>query len=235
MTISLLFVGKRNDPHCEKAVAFVRRHFREPQIHLALRGDPWSGQIDHWHGDYIISYLSPFVIPQSVLDRAGRAAINFHPGPPNYPGVGCTNFAIYNRDVEFGVTCHRMAARVDTGPIIAVRRFPLYPDDTVLSLTQRCYVSILELFHEIIAFVLDDKPLPRSDETWQRKPHRRHELDELCRITPDMPADEVARRVRAVTFPGAPGAFVEIHGHRFEHDATASPSPAGKQCRETLA
>ncbi len=187
---------------------FVLRHFSKPEIHLARRGDPWLDQIDQWQGDYIISYLSPFIIPKGVLDRANRAAINFHPGPPEYPGIGCTNFAIYNGETEFGVTCHHMAPRVDTGTIIEVRRFPLHPEDTVYSLTQRCYASILELFHEVITLILAGKPLPRSDEHWRRKPYRRHELDELCRITPDMPAEEVARRIRAVTFPGAPGATV---------------------------
>ena len=203
---------------------FVRRHFQEPQIHLARRGDPWPERLDGWRGDYIVSYLSPLIIPQPLLSRASRAAINFHPGPPEYPGIGCTNFAIYDGRTEFGVTCHHMAARVDTGPIIAVRRFPLHPDDSVHALTQRCYAAILALFHEIMAFVVAGTPLPQSDERWQRQPYRRRELDALCRITPEMPADEVARRVRAVTFPGAPGAFVEIHGYRFDYAATGDTS-----------
>lgn len=216
MTASLLLFGKADDPHCEEAVASVRRHFHDPQIHLTRRGDPWPDRFDDWRGDFIVSYLSPLIIPQSLLNRASRAAINFHPGPPEYPGIGCTNFAIYDGREEFGVTCHHMAARVDTGPIIAVRRFPLHSDDSVRALTQRCYTSILALFYEIMAVVVAGTPLPQSDEFWQRQPYRRHELDALCRITPDMPVDEVARRVRAVTFPGAPGAFMEIHGYRFE-------------------
>ena len=219
MSPSLLFVGKGEDPHCAKAVAFVRRNVSRPRIHLFRRGDPWPEEIDAWAGDYLVSYLSPLIIPGAVLDRAGRAAINFHPGPPEYPGTGCTNLALYAGETAYGVTCHHMAPRVDSGPIVAVRRFSVAPDESVWTLTQRCYRSILGLFFEIMDPILAGQPLPRSRETWRRRPSTRRELDELCRITPDMGSDEVARRIRAVTYPGAPGAFVELHGHRFVHAA----------------
>lgn len=84
----------------------------------------------------MISYLCPWILPEHLLERAKVASVNFHPGPPEYPGIGCTNFAIYNQEVIFGMTCHHMATRVDTGKIVAVRRFPLFPTDTVLSLTE---------------------------------------------------------------------------------------------------
>ena len=44
----------------------------------------------------------------------------------------------------------------------------------------------------------------------------RRELDELGRVTPDMHPDEIRRRVAAMRFPGAPGAFLELAGVRFE-------------------
>ena len=152
------------------------------------------------------------------MERAQRAAINFHPGPPEYPGIGCTNFAIYNGETTFGVTCHHMAAQVDTGSIVAVHRFPLAPSDSMLALTERCYDAILEMYLEISSLIAAAEPLPVAPDTWQRRPYTRRELNALCRVTPDMGADEVARRVRAVSYPGAPGAFIDLHGYRFAHD-----------------
>ncbi|MDP6785659.1 MAG: formyltransferase family protein [Rhodospirillales bacterium] len=215
MPPSLLMMGKKDDAHCAKAMQQARTLFGETEFRLARRGDEWPSDIDAWRGDYVISYLSPFIIPQALLQRARKAAINFHPGPPEYPGIGCTNFAIYNEETTFGVTCHHMAAAVDTGPIVAVRRFPLAPDDSVLTLTGRCYDAILEMFFEFTSLIAAGEPLPVSAETWQRRPYTRRELDALCRITADMEADEVARRVRAVTYPGQPGAFIEMHGYHF--------------------
>jgi methionyl-tRNA formyltransferase len=217
MTASLLFLGKQGDAYCQKAVQFVRENFADPDVYLSRRGEDWPEAASDWQGDYILSYLSPFIIPKGLLDRAKAAAINFHPGPPEYPGIGCTNFALYNNETTYGVTCHHMAPRVDTGAIIAVRRFDILPDDSVLSLTQRCYENLYNQFMDIIPKIIGAEDFPNSPETWTRLSYKRHELDALCRITPDMAADEIERRIRAVTFPGAPGAFVEIHGHRFTH------------------
>ena len=127
-------------------------------------------------------------------------AINFHPGPPAYPGIGCTNFAVYDGVDEYGVTCHHMLAKVDTGKIISVKRFPVYKTDTVFAITQRCYALILNQFFEIMDYIIQEKPFPDCDETWTRKPYLRKELNRLCRITPDMPIEEINRRIKATNF-----------------------------------
>lgn len=213
---SIFFIGKKNDYCCERAIEFIRLNFPKNDILTGKKGDRFPENARWWRGDYIISYLSPWVVPKHLLDKAKKASINFHPGPPEYPGVGCTNFAIYNNENSFGVTCHKMNPEVDTGEIITVRRFPLYETDTVYSLTQRCYGHMLSLFYDIMAIVLEDAELPQSKEPWRRKPFRRKELDDLCRITTDMSDDEVQRRIKAVTFPGAPGANIEIGGVNFK-------------------
>ena len=218
MKPSILFIGKKNDFYCEHAMEFIKLHFPENKILMGKRGEPFPEDTGCWKGDYVFSYLSPWVIPEYILNRADKASINFHPGPPDYPGIGCTNFAIYDNADTFGVTCHHMNPKVDTGQLIEVRRFPLYESDSVYSLTQRCYGYILALFYEIMSLILDGKELPQSEEHWKRNPHQRRELNELCRITPDMSKDEVRRRVKAVTFPGAPGAYIEIGGMKFNYE-----------------
>jgi methionyl-tRNA formyltransferase len=215
---SVLFVSKkREDPLAQDALAFIPQHFRDAQIVLGTRGDPLPESIRGWRGDYLVSYLSPWIIPQCVLDKARVAAINFHPGPPEYPGIGCYNFAIYDRVATYGVTCHRMAAAVDTGRISAVRRFPVFPSDDVLSLAKRSSAHLLLLFYEVMSVILCGNPLPESDETWQRRPYTTPEMYDLFRITPEMPEAEVERRVKAAQYPGWPGAFVELGGQRFYH------------------
>lgn len=215
---SVLFIGKKNDPYCEQAGKFLLNNFSNLEMVFGARGDPFPEEYKLWQGDFIISYLSPWIINETLLQRAGQS-INLHPGPPEYPGIGCTNFAIYNGEKTFGVTCHHMLPRVDTGPIIAVRRFPLFQSDTVYSLTQRCYAHILVLFYEIMGGIILGEELPEAGEHWKRKPYRRSELNALCEISPDMPEDEIRRRVRATTFPGMPGPFVRVGGYRFILDA----------------
>jgi methionyl-tRNA formyltransferase len=220
------FVGKDGDPHCAVAADFLRQHSTDPLICFGKRGDPLPPALETWHGDLLISYLSPWIIPAAILERAENAALNFHPAPPQYPGIGCTNFAIYDGAREYGVTCHHMNPKVDTGAIVAVRRFEVLPGDTVYSITQRCYTSMLPLFYEVMTQWLRGGTLPTRTESWGREPYRRSELNALCRVTACMDKDEIRRRVKATSYPGAPGAYVELAGIRFAAPETATEEKA---------
>ncbi len=216
MASSILFFGKKGDHYCTLAADFIRQHFCETQIHMGEKGMPFPEDAFEWQGNYIISYLSPWIIHEKILNRADSASINFHPGNTYYPGIGCTNFAIYDQSDVFGVTCHHMAPKVDTGPVIVEKNFRVFPDDTVFSLTQRCYAHIFSLFFDIISDILMGRELPRSEAEWKRQPYTRKELNDLCRLTLSMSAEEMERRIRAVTFPGAPGAYLLLNGRRYE-------------------
>lgn len=218
MKAKILFFGKENDFYCQKAIDFIKQHFPDNTIIKAKRGQPYPHEMQSWEGDYIISYLSPWVIKENLLNRANKASINFHPGPPEYPGIGCTNFAVYDKVQTFGITCHHMLPKVDTGKIIQVDRFPLYETDSVYSLTQRCYAHILDMYYKIMEYIIKDKELPVSNEKWMRKPYKRKELNELCKINSNMDLDEVKRRIKAVTFPDAPGAYIEFDNMKFIYD-----------------
>ena len=104
-----------------------------------------------WKGEFIFSFRSLYVLPQSLLDRASVAAINFHPGPPEYPGGGCTNFALLNDESMYGVTAHLMDQYIDNGKILMVERFPVSIDDNIVSLTRRThqnyFLSLLSLLN----------------------------------------------------------------------------------------
>jgi methionyl-tRNA formyltransferase len=198
--IKVLFICKADNQYATAAAEFVRHHFANAQIVFSSRTEPFPEYLREWRGDLLISYLAQWILPSELIGNAKIAAINLHPGPPSYPGIGCTNFAIYNGEKEFGVTCHHMLAKVDSGSIIAVRRFPILEKDTVWTLTQRCYVEILHLFLGLMTEVIKGKSFPVSDEDWTRKAYKRKELDELCQLRPDMSDDEIQRRIRATTY-----------------------------------
>lgn len=207
--LKVLFIAKAENFYAKTAADFIHLHFEDPVIIFSRRGDKMPGEIFDWKGDLLISYLAQWIIPEPVLKNASYAAINLHPGPPEYPGIGCTNFAIYNREKEFGITCHHMLPQVDAGSVIAVRRFPVFETDNVFSVTQRCYTFILHLFYELVSDILLGKPLPQSTENWTRKPYKRKDLDELCALKPGMSEEEVQRRIKATTFGDQVWAFRE--------------------------
>lgn len=219
---SVLFLGKQDDEHAAKALDFCQMNFTDVTACLGKWGDALPEQAGRWSGEYIVSYLSRWIVPDYLLKNAAIAAINFHPAPPEYPGIGCNNFALYEEAVEYGVTCHYMAPQVDTGAIVAVRRFPIFATDDVRSLLARTYDYQLVLFYEIVSLIAEGKELPQSTEEWTRRPFTRREFNQLRRVTPEMNKEEIAKRIRATTFTlWKP--TVELQGFTFElkteHDA----------------
>jgi len=204
----------KTTPWCQAATDFFLALRPDTKVFSGERGDPIPAEC---HGaSMLVSFLSPWIVPAEVLESCRGPKVNFHPAPPEYPGIGCYNFALYDGTPLYGVTCHHMSPVPDTGKLVAVRRFPMFPSDTVSLLKDRTMVHLLSLFYEIAPRLADEAALPECTETWARKPYLRRELDELGRVTPDMPPSEIGRRVAAMRFPGAPGAFVELAGIRFE-------------------
>ena len=177
---------------------------------MLSRGDKISEADENWSGDYIISYLSPAILSKRLLNNVGVAALNFHPGPPEYPGIGCTNFAVYDEVREYGVTCHHMKETVDTGDIVFVERFKVYETDDVYAITNRCYAHLQSLFYTVIDLIINENKMPVSKEKWTRKPYTRIELNNLAKVSLDMSPEEIKRRLKALEFPGAQGAYLSI-------------------------
>lgn len=213
---SILFLGKAEDKYVEKAAKYCKLNFSDVIVHTTSQwDDPLPTSLQAWKGDYIISYLSRWIVPDDLLARAKVAAINFHPASPEYPGIGCNNFALYDEAKEYGVTCHHMAPKVDTGSIIAVKRFPLRASDDVSTLLSRAYDYQIVLFYEVIDIILQGKELPISKEQWTRQPFSRKEFNQLRQVSPDMTQEEIAKRIRATNF-GIWKPMMTVHGFTFE-------------------
>ena len=163
---------------------------------------------------WIISYRSPWIVPRAVLNRA-TVCINFHPGSSDYPGFGCYNFALYEGAPDYGVVCHFMEPKVNSGAIIEERRFPIFPCDSVQSLQRRTLIVLLALFHDVLSLIALGQRLPVSDKKWSRVAFTRKEFSELNEIRPSMSDKEIANRVRAVSYPGFAGPIVRLGGFQF--------------------
>ncbi len=207
-----VWVFAKAKPGLEQAVAYLRAHFKSVRLFRGEINEPFPLQAGEPGPDICISYISPWIIPESVLASTREFALNFHPGPPEYPGIGCTNFAIYDGAESYGVTCHHMETRVDSGKIVKVKRFPVQEDESVYSLTQKCYQAILEVFLDVMNFYLANHTVPVSDEKWARKPFTRKNLNDLCRLSFTLSPREIQRRIRATTYPDKPGACLSWDG-----------------------
>jgi hypothetical protein len=107
--------------YCSDAWKIARDTFGPSlEICSGATGDPIPDLLAGKSPEWLISFLSPWIVGPEALARA-RAAINFHPGSSDYPGSGCYNFALYEGARDYGPVCHHMLERVDTGADGAAR------------------------------------------------------------------------------------------------------------------
>lgn len=118
--------------------------------------------------EVLLNFLSAQKVPKNVLDRF-RYAINFHPAPPEYPGVGSASLALYDKRETHGVTAHMMTDTFDAGQIIRVRRFRIDPSWGYKALFSRALDECVFLFRDVIRDIEGGLPLAHSTATWARQ------------------------------------------------------------------
>jgi methionyl-tRNA formyltransferase len=165
----------------------------------------------------LIAFVTSEIVSASVLNRLGYGAINFHPGPPGYPGWAPSHFALYNRATEFGATVHVMVEQVDAGPIIDVALFPIPAGISVPALEGMAYAHLAQLFWRIAAALATDAALPPTlPVKWGNKKYSRRAYRTICDIPLDIPKDELERRIRVFgcnDFGMSP--TINLHGVEF--------------------
>ena len=100
--------------------------------------------INNFRVDYIFCFRSFYILKGDLIKKTRIAAINFHPGPPEYRGIGCINYALYDNSKFYGCTSHVINKKIDDGKILDVRRFRIKKTDTVESCLKKTYEWYLE-------------------------------------------------------------------------------------------
>lgn len=214
----VLLLSKKRNAFCDYAESILRSNFKDSEI-VSVRGNAGDRLDDelHWYQpEYVISFISPWIVPRSLLAAAQKASINFHPGSPEYPGIGCYNFALYENCEKYGVTVHHMEEKVDTGDIIMTSYFDVSPFETVETLKLKSMTHLLYCFEKIVSCISLNISLPMSTEKWTRRPFTRKEMCQLFEIDPlKHDKNDIKKRIKAATYPASTGAFVTVEGYKF--------------------
>jgi len=223
-------------PHYTDIEAFLRNNF-DCTIFKGDWGDPFPDDIymacqynNVDKVDWVFSWLSPWKLPNWVLKYAKKGAINFHPGPPKYPGIGCYNYAIWNEDKEYGVTAHLMDEKLDHGKIIHCYRFPMYGNETIETLKNRAIVALKNLFYDLMELILDPEEVIIVDahEEWGEYKSKK-DFEACCRVEiqsgifyglglfdPNNYEERFEKFLRAFYYHRASeGPFIEIKGKKW--------------------
>jgi methionyl-tRNA formyltransferase len=196
------------------------RWTREPQrLDLAARrhGLPLVGDEDLYADppasvDLVVSFLYWRLIREPLISLGRIGCLNFHPAPlPDLRGLGGYNIAVLEGMREWGVSCHFVDERLDTGDLVEVERFAIDPDaHTAFSLDLESGERLVGLFARVIERALAGDELPRKPQG----PGHYVSREEFERLRVVKPGDDLERKVRAFWYPPHPGAVVEVEGCR---------------------
>lgn len=182
----------------------------------------------------LVAFTTSVIVPPAVLAELGHGAYNFHPGPPEYPGLSPAQFAIYEGARSFGATVHRMTVDVDAGPIVATSRFDVVRGATLNDLETGAFQLLARLFWDLSAMLaIDGSLLPELSLGWGHQRSTRLSTAAMCAIPTDIDPGELRRRVAAFAkSPYGLSPTVTLHGYRFrleldEEEADASLAKTG--------
>lgn len=167
----------------------------------------------------LIAFCTGTIVPPPILKRLNSGAYNFHPGPPEYPGIFPSCFAIYEDTKTFGATAHRMTDRIDEGEIIGTQSFPLGGTMDRLTLDKLALDNVLLLFQHLLPRLIDlTNEIPSSGNSWRGQARTKKDFNALCELPSDASQDEFNRRYRAVGEGPDHALSIRLFGQRFRLD-----------------
>lgn len=217
--------GRRAEP-APVPVAARAEALGLPVLHVARVRAPEAVElIAGLHPD--VGVLADFgqIIPSAILEVPGRGILNIHPSLlPRHRGATPIAAAILAGDDETGVTVMQMDAGIDSGPVVAVRSWPLLGNEDAPTIESRAAAAGARLLEEVLPSILAGSAVGTPQDptrTTMTRPLKRSD----GRLDPSMPATMLERRVRA--FRPWPGTHVEVGGVRLAVlEAAVGPAAA---------
>jgi methionyl-tRNA formyltransferase len=181
---------------------------------VKLRTPPFSEELRKFNPDVCVVTAYGRILPKDILELPRLGCVNVHASLlPRFRGAAPIQWAIAHGDTETGVSLMVMDEGLDTGPVLAMKRLPMAPDETSASLHVKLAALGGEVLRESLPKYLGGelKPVPQPGEGVVLAPI----IDkDQGRLDFTKPAVELERRLRA--FTPWPGAFTTLGGKLFK-------------------
>ena len=220
--IKILFFGRSTCSATANLLKeLIKRDFIVKYVESKDRSQKIPKSVYKWEGDYILCFRSLFILPNEILKKPKYASINFHPGPPEYRGSGCINFALYDNCKIYGVTAHLMDSKIDNGKILEVKRFKILNNDNLETLLSKTHKALYRLCLSFISKITEEgnkfiekKLTQKLKVRWSGKVRLIEEVNDLQKINLGVNKKELNRIIRATYIKDYPPKIV-LHEHEF--------------------
>lgn len=123
-------------------------------------GENFRGEQNIMDISIVVAYGK--IIPEDILQTPKYGSINIHYSLlPKYRGASPLESSILNGDNETGITIQQMEYKMDSGPIIAMEKVKIRPEETAPELRERLVKIGGELLVKILPDFLEGKIKPK--------------------------------------------------------------------------
>jgi len=165
--------------------------------------------------DYLISVQFHEILKKEHLNTAKERAVNLHMAPvPEYRGCNQFSYAIYNQDSSFGTTLHIMDEGIDSGDIIAERRFNISSTTTVEELLNKTVQESKKLFSNNFMKIFDPYTNLKKQKGKGRIYYRK-DLKKLKEINLNDSENDFDLKMRASFMTGFEPPFIIVKGLKY--------------------
>ena len=171
--------------------------------------------------EFLISIQFHMILKKEHISIAKNKAINLHMAPlPEYRGCNQFTFAILDEKIEFGTTIHIMDEGIDSGDILAEKRFQIPDQCFVTELYDLTFKASCDLFENRIGDILSDNctATPQKDYEGIRTSsiHYRKDIAGVKQIDLSWDQEKIWRHVRATSMPGFDPPYALVDGNKIE-------------------
>ena len=167
--------------------------------------------------DYLISFLNSMYINKSVRKKIKINSFNFHPGPPEYPGFGCYNFAMLDKVNFYGSTVHIINDKFDSGKIINVKKFKFsYKKFNLEKLIRKTHENVIKQAKDFINDIQNKKLKIEGNLKWKKKAYTKKEFEAAREIKLNDTRKNILKKIKAFSYKNYESVYLNFKGLKFE-------------------
>lgn len=194
----------RKELNSLKEIKFIKKNIKDLKIIYDEDIDK-KNKLSRSKCDYIISYRSKNILKTNFLKKSRIAAINFHPGPPEFRGIGCANYAIFNKSKYYGFTVHIMDHKIDHGRILFCKKFKINYKINLNLLLNQTYNIMGSFFVKFIKDIISNKFEKlylnnKKTYKWSKKIYKKNDLEKLYKINLPVTKEKLDRILRSTIY-----------------------------------
>jgi len=217
----VLFMGRSKCPYSKKIKNLLKKKSKKLYYFESNKiGEAINNKYLKLNYDYIFCFRSFYILKKNILKKVKKAAINFHPGPPEYRATGCVNYAVYENSKFYGCTAHIINEKIDSGKIIDVKKFSISRNDNIPKILNKTYkvmsnqaISLINQIKINPNFI--KKKIEKNKKIkWSNKIKKIKHLDNFYIINKNIKKKDFLNKIRATdTLKFKP--YIKLYGKKF--------------------